>query len=187
MPGDKASEILQVARATMMERGYNGFSFRDIAADVGIKSASIHYHYPTKADLAAAAARAYRENFANALESLKGDRAPDLLRAYGNLFVATLKDHGKACLGGVLAVDAATLPQTVQDEVRRFFEEQHRWIGAALRSGQKAGEIRPDIDPDAFAEMFVSSLEGAMLIARALGQTEHLENTLNQLANLAVA
>ena len=74
MEKNKAAEILEVTRRLIMERGYNGFSFRDIAARVGIKSASIHYHFATKADLAEAALKAYREDCAEKLAALdKGD------------------------------------------------------------------------------------------------------------------
>ena len=120
-PNDKAAQILDAARESIMERGYNGFSFRDIAAKVGIKSASIHYHFPTKADLAEATAKAYREAFSNLLKELTAPDAPGLLRAYGALFVFTLRDQGRVCLGGVLVVDSSTLPGQVRQEVQRFF------------------------------------------------------------------
>jgi AcrR family transcriptional regulator len=77
---DKAAAILDSARVLMMDRGYNGFSFRDIAAEVGIKSASIHYHFATKADLAEATARAYREAFNAALDGGVNARAFARLR-----------------------------------------------------------------------------------------------------------
>lgn len=185
MGNEKSSEILRVARRIMMERGYNGFSFRDVAAEVGIKSASIHYHFPTKAELAEAAARDYREWCTGALAELSAPDAPGLLSAYGNLFVVMLNGSGSVCLGGVLAADSTTLPALVKAEVDRFFQGHHEWLSAVLRTGQRHGEIRPDIDPDAFAEMFVSSVEGAMMVARATGKPEHLSKTIDQLIHLA--
>jgi len=184
MGNDKASEILFVARRIMMERGYNGFSFRDVAAEVGIKSASIHYHFPTKAELAEAAARDYREWCSRALADLSAPDAPGLLYAYGGLFVTMLEDQGSVCLGGVLAADTTTLPPQVKAEVERFFLGHREWVSTALRTGQRQGEIRPDIDPDAFAETLVSSVEGAMMVARATGKPEHLSVTINQLISL---
>ena len=89
-PTGKALDILHAARMLMMDRGFNGFSFRDVAADVGIKSASIHYHYATKAELAQATAQAYREAFKDTLTQIDVAPAPDLLRAYGALFVLSL-------------------------------------------------------------------------------------------------
>ena len=165
----------------MMERGYNGFSFRDVAAEVGIKSASIHYHFPTKAELAEAAARDSREWCSRALADLSATDAPGLLSAYGDLFVAMLKERGSVCLGGVLATDAATLPPQVKTEVERFFLGHREWVGTVLRHGQRMGEIRPDIDPNAFAETIVSSIEGAMMVARATDKPAHLSETIDQL------
>lgn len=184
MGNEKASEILQVARKVMMERGYNGFSFRDVAAEVGIKSASIHYHFPTKAELADAAARDYREWCSRALADLSAPDAPGLLSDYGDLFVTMLKDKGSVCLGGVLATDAMTLPPEVKVEVERFFLGHYEWLSEVLQTGQKNGEIRPDIDPGAFAKTLVSSLEGAMLVSRATGKPEHLSETIKQLIHL---
>ena len=167
-PTGKAMDILHAARVLMMDRGFNGFSFRDVAADVGIKSASIHYHYATKADLAEATARAYREAFKDAVTQIEAGSASDLLRAYGALFVKTLHEEGRLCLGGMLAADIASLPDPVRAEVVRFFEAQSDWIENVVRDGQAAGDLRTDLDAAKFAKMFVSSLEGAMMISRGL-------------------
>ena len=182
---DKAVAILNSARALMMDRGYNGFSFRDVAAEVGIKSASIHYHYPTKADLAEATARAYREAFLVSTSEIEASTTADRLQAYGALFIATLRDQGGMCLGGVLAADITTLPEQVRDEVMLFFQQQHDWVANVLREGQLQGEIRMDLDPDAFAKMFVSGLEGAMMVSRGIKQPQNLEAALGTLIQLA--
>lgn len=181
---DKASAILNSARGLMMDRGYNGFSFRDVAAEVGIKSASIHYHFATKADLAAATAKAYRETFDEALSALQDASGPDRLRAYGAFFVATLRDQGGLCLGGVLAADAKTLPDKVRTEVIAFFDAQHAWVETVLKKGQADGDFKAGIDAQAFAKMFVSSLEGAMMVSRAMERSGDLEEALEQFVTL---
>ncbi len=167
-----------------MERGYNGFSFRDVAAEVGIKSASIHYHFQTKAELAEAAAREYREWCSRSLNDLSSPDATGMLYAYGDLFVAMLEDQGRVCLGGVLASDVPTLPSQVKAEVERFFESHHAWVSAVLRKGQEDSEIKVEIDPDAFAATFVSSVEGAMMVARGINRPEHLSEAIDQLIQL---
>ena len=182
---DKAVAILDSARVLMMDRGYNGFSFRDVAAEVGIKSASIHYHYSTKADLAEATAKAYRLAFVDAIDGLTAATAPDLLRAYGALFVASLREQGGLCLGGVLAADSETLPDQVRDEVVLFFDSQHQWLAEVLRDGQERGEIRADLSAEDFAAMFVSSLEGAMMVSRGIKRPQDLETALDILIQLA--
>ena len=167
-----------------MERGYNGFSFRDVAADVGIKSASIHYHFPTKAELAAAVAKDYRAWCSDALDGLSATDVPGLLSEYGDLFVAMLKDQGSVCLGGVLVIDASTLPPQVREQVTLFFDAHHVWVSSVLRKGQMNGEIRNEIDADRFAATFVSSIEGAMMVARGIGNPDHLSETIAQLIRL---
>ncbi len=186
-PSGKAMDIQHAARVLMMDRGFNGFSFRDIAADVGIKSASIHYHYATKADLAEATMQAYREVFNEAVLQIEATSAPDRLRAYGALFVTTLRDQGHLCLGGMLAADVASLPSQVRNEVVNFFEAQNEWVESVVREGQAAGDLRQDVDATKFSKMFVSSLEGAMMISRGLKQPQDLEDALEMVIQLAQA
>ncbi|MEP2470172.1 MULTISPECIES: TetR family transcriptional regulator [Roseobacteraceae] len=186
-PTGKALDILHAARMLMMDRGFNGFSFRDVAAEVGIKSASIHYHYATKADLAEATARAYRSAFKDVVAQIDAASAPDVLRAYGGVFVTTLSEQGRLCLGGVLAADVMSLPEQVRAEVTLFFEEQHQWVEHVVRNGQSNGELRWDLDAEIYAKMFVSSLEGAMMVSRGLQQPHTLEATLDMMVQLAQA
>lgn len=186
-PTGKALDILHAARMLMMDRGFNGFSFRDVAADVGIKSASIHYHYATKADLAEATAHAYRQAFKDAVEQINAPSAPDRLRAYGALFVTTLREQGRLCLGGVLAADIMSLPDQVRDEVALFFTEQNDWVEAVVRDGQAAGDLRTDLDAAIYAKMFVASLEGAMMVSRGLQKPQDLEAALEMLVQLVQA
>lgn len=186
-PTGKALDILHAARMLMMDRGFNGFSFRDVAADVGIKSASIHYHYATKADLAAATAQSYREAFESAVAQIEADSASDLLRAYGGLFVMTLREQGCLCLGGMLAADVASLPDQVRAEVAEFFHAQNGWVEIVVRDGQSSGDFRADLDASKFAKMFVSSLEGAMMISRGVDQPQDLEDALEILIQLVQA
>gem|GEM_PF-6628958 len=87
----------------------------------------------------------------------------------------------------ILASDATTLPETVRYEVECFFEEQRLWLSQVLRKGQENGEIIATIDPDDFSAMFVSSLEGAMLVARGIGQPDHLAQSIDQLVQFAKA
>jgi len=180
-PTGKALDILNSARMLMMDRGFNGFSFRDVAADVGIKSASIHYHYATKADLAAATARAYRRAFSDVTTQIDTGSATEKLRAYGALFVTTLREQGQVCLGGMLAADVASLPDQVRTEVAQFFVDQADWVENVVREGQDNAQLRTDLDPAVFAKMFVSSLEGAMIVSRGLEQPQGLEEALEML------
>jgi TetR/AcrR family transcriptional repressor of nem operon len=178
----KSSEILQAAQILIQERGFNGFSFRDVAAKVGIRSASIHYHYPTKTELACAVTAHYRAAFQDKIDGFRDSDMSQVekLRAYGGLFVATLDEGKKVCLCGVLASEAETLPTQVRKEVGQFFDAQRDWLVAVIDAGKASGEIRSDIDATTFASSFIAALEGGMIIARSVEQPLRLKQTIDQ-------
>jgi TetR/AcrR family transcriptional regulator, transcriptional repressor for nem operon len=178
----KSSEILNAAQDLIQERGFNGFSFRDIAAKVGIRSASIHYHYPTKTELASAVTAHYRAMFQDKLDSLQTADLSQIekLRAYGELFVATLRESNKVCLCGVLASEAETLPIAVRNEVRQFFDAQHSWLIKVIEEGKRSNEIRASLNSASFSSSFIAALEGAMIIARSVEEPQRLKQTLDQ-------
>ena len=185
----RADEILHAATNLIQKRGYNGFSFRDVAAEVGIRSASIHYHFPTKSDLAISATVAYREAFSDILAGINENHASAIekLRAYGDVFLSTLKSNGNVCLCGMLAGESEAIPNEVLQEVNKFFEEQCAWLNSVFQQGQIDGDLRSEIDGSQFATSFFSALEGAMIMARGLQQPDILSNSINQqLASVAI-
>jgi TetR/AcrR family transcriptional repressor of nem operon len=147
----KAAEILDAAELRIRQAGYDGFSFRDIANDVGVKSASVHYHFPTKGALAAAVAKRYRERF---LEAVSADvqAGKTTLAAWRDGFALSLRTDRRACLCGVLGVVSNELDPIVLAEVREFF-------AAGIQQLLVSGLERQA------AERAISLLEGAMLIA----------------------
>lgn len=150
---DRREAILDVAERLIRANGYSGFSFREVASEVGIKSASVHYHFPAKPDLAAAVAERYRERFAKALE-VKEKQGTARVEAWRALFHSALKRDGLMCLCGILAVEGASLPPQVAKEARAFLE-----FGIASLNEVCPGE----------GVRILSQLEGAMLIARSAG------------------
>lgn len=176
---DMPTQLLDAAQELAQTRGYNAFSYRDLADRVGIKTASIHYHFPTKGDLGAAMLERYRQRFLGALAALdeqfpKPADAGRKLEKYVNLFHGTLKAGNRMCLGGMLAVEYATLPPEVQREVRKFFDESEAWLEKALGDGRKAGVLNFDGPPIAAARSMLASLEGAMMSARTFGDDSRL-------------
>src|SRR5262245_58062883 len=140
---DMATQLLDAAQELAQTRGYNAFSYRDLAERVGIKTASIPYHFPTKGDLGTAVLDRYRQRFLGALAALdeqfpEPQDAARKLDRYVNLFHGTLKAGNRMCLGGMLAVEYATLPAEVQREVRRFFDDSESWLEKTLADGRKS-------------------------------------------------
>ena len=178
----KALEIMSTAQELIQNKGYNGFSFRDVADAVGIKSASIHYHFPTKSDLVKEIAANYRAAFQLALGEIDAQSLTGLekLEQYAGLFEETLKKKECVCLAGILATEVGSLNEEVRFEIDAFFTEQAKWLSGTIRDGQAEGNIKPSIEAEAFAPAFVSGLEGAMIIARSKASLDYLSNAASQ-------
>ena len=165
--------ILDLAERLVQTRGFNGFSYADIAASLGVTKASLHYHFPAKAALGKSLIGRYERNFLAALEAIDAKvKSPrEKLRRYAGINAGVLAD-GRMCLCGMLAAEYATLPKAMQQELRHFFAENERWLAAVLEDGQRAGELEFAGSPREVASLLVSSLEGAMMLARSHGSVK---------------
>jgi len=165
----KRDEIMDVAEHMIRKHGYNGFSFREIATSVGVKSASVHYHFATKAELGAALARRFRERFE---AELAARASPDInpLAVWRNLFRDALNDDGLMCLCGILAVEGDDLPHEVATEARQFM--QSGIDGISKLEGHDAQD----------GARIMAQLEGAMLLARSLGDPKIFDQATQHLA-----
>lgn len=119
-------------------RGYNGFSYADIAAVVGIRKASIHHHFPTKVDLVRTLVQRYRaEAEAGMAESLRTVADPVArLHGYTDYWAACIGVPDTSyCLCALLATQIPVLPDEVATEVRAYFRSLSDWLTAALETG----------------------------------------------------
>ena len=182
----KAEEITQVAQELIQTQGYDGFSYRDIADRVGIRSATIHYYFPTKADLAISVARTYREEFAETVAELDASTSHPIerLTGFAGIFQNTLEELKRMCLCGMLASEVNSLSDEVRAETALFFSDQQGWLANTIQDGIETGAIENSVDPDAFAQMFLSALEGAMVMARSMERPDHLADVSSQLISL---
>ena len=182
----KADEILEVGQELIQTVGYDGFSYRDIADRVGIKSASVHYYFPAKTDLAEAVAEQYRTEFAETVREISANTpgALERLEEFAGIFQDTLENLDRVCLCGMLASESSSVPDTVSAQTRLFFNEQQDWIGQTIADGIDDGTIIATVEPDEFAKTFLSALEGAMMMARSMEQPEHLASVSKQMISL---
>jgi TetR/AcrR family transcriptional repressor of nem operon len=172
-PGEKIStrdRILDIAQRLIQSRGYNAFSFNDLAKELGIRTASIHYHFPTKADLGIALLRRYRQRFRQELAwiSSGGEDSVSRLAHFSALFERTFKTNSQLCLCGMLSAEVVTLPKSVAAEVERFFSETELWLAHVLASGKRARLIAFSGSARTQARMLIAMLEGAMVVARGM-------------------
>jgi len=178
---DIPKKIIKAAETFIQTRGYNAFSYRDIALEVGVKTSSIHYHFPTKADLGKAVVEQHLTDLSVNLETLisnnKLSYANKLDLFFETIFEMTYLSKRKMCLGGMLASDVLTLPEAIQEVVRIFFDKVEKWLEQLLIHGIHKGEFKPIQDTKQEAAMILSFLEGALLLARLYQDEKRLAHT----------
>ena len=177
------NQIIDCAQQLVQSRGYNAFSFRELAAQVGIKSASVHYYFPTKGDLAQALVVRYRKNFGAHLSRIEHETlgASAQLDAYFDLIYRSFASNNLICLCGMLATDAASLPPEAQREVRGFFEDNEDWLGRLLERGRIQGAFDFEGETETRAASMFAAIQGAMVSAYTFGETERLQRALDWL------
>lgn len=170
---DTVQSIVDVAQELVQSRGFNAFSYRDLAERVGIKTSSIHYHFPTKGDLATALVERYRAKMRGARERIESQYARPVLQfeAFLGLLCATFERENMICLCGMLATDAATLPADAREQVRGFFEDNESWLARVLEAGREAGELRFEGETEPAAHALFCAMQGAMIGAATFGRS----------------
>ncbi|MGZ5104083.1 MAG: TetR/AcrR family transcriptional regulator, partial [Usitatibacter sp.] len=173
---DTSKRILDVAERLVQTRGFNGFSYADIAEVLHVTKASLHYHFPAKADLGARLIQRYERNFLEALERIDAESrdARDKLRRYAAIYEEVLRDN-RMCLCGMLAAEYGTLPKPMRDDMRHYFDENERWLVAVLQEGKREKVLRFPGSAAEAAQALLGTLEGAMMIARTYGDVSRFK------------
>jgi TetR/AcrR family transcriptional repressor of nem operon len=181
-PANTRSRILDAGERLVQVRGFNGFSYADVAAELSLTKASLHYHFPSKAELGEALIARYAERFAHALAAIDANvtLAPAKLDAYASLYAEVLREE-RMCLCGMLAAEYQTLPDPIRDAVVAFLDDNEAWLALVLEDGREDGSLRFSNTAADTARSIVSGLEGAMLVARPYGALERFETAAAQL------
>ena len=167
-----SDDILACARSLIIAGGYNGFSYADIAEVVGIRKASIHHHFPGKVDLVRTLVARYRQEAEAGLANLEREVSDPLeqLRSYTGYWQACIADASAPfCVCALLASQLPVLPEEVGLEVRAHFRSLSAWLTSVLERGSRHGQLQLASTPRAEAEVFMATVHGAMLSARAYG------------------
>lgn len=135
--------LLEAAAARLQTVGWASFSFRDLAEQVGIRAPSIHYHFPTKADLGVALVMWMREQRAVCEHDLIATypNPRERLLALGSLIAERTcsAGNGKSCPIYALQAEYAILPEPMQQAVVGWIDDclsgLTRWLEDGRRSG----------------------------------------------------
>ena len=177
-----AERVLDIAERLVQVRGFSNFSYADIATELWITKASLHYHYAGKAELGQALITRYAERFNQALGEIDHDRpnARTKLVAYAELYAGVLRNE-RMCMCGILAAEYQTLPHAMQSEVVRFFDDNQAWLTKMLKEGKADGTLAYKGRAQDTAQGILSTLEGAMLVARPYGTQARFDAAVKQL------
>ena len=175
----KAVEILDAAERRMRGGGFDAASFRDLAAEVGIKSASVHYHFPQKTDLGEAVVQRYADRILAALQSPDdpSESIRDRIERLCQIYRSAIMDEGLVCLCCVLGAESLDLPNPVAEAVSAYFTRLLDWTDTALTSGQVKGEDQAEPS----AAQIIASLQGAMILALAMKEPKLFTDTTDRI------
>jgi TetR/AcrR family transcriptional repressor of nem operon len=179
---DTKEKILNSAQRLIQQSGANGFSYADIAAEVGIRKASLHHHYSTKTDLIAALIDRYSQQVDLLLAAIKSESpsAEDKLHGYFSLYKLSLAEN-KVCVGGMLSAEMLSLDDTIAPLLTRFFVGHVVWLTAILKEGEQEGAFVLRHTPESHAGMIVSTLQGALMVSRGMQEKTFFDEAVGSL------
>ena len=179
---DTAEQILDLAETLIQTRGYSAFSYQDIADSLGIRKASIHYHFASKADLGVAVVDRYIERFGAALVGIADDEKQSsmaMLDFYVQPYLQFASTPDRVCLSGALAGEMMALPPEVRQRVDHFFRTHQVWLTKILKRGVARGEFKLAAPAPKVARFVFGALQGALLVKRTTGDLSQINDVIN--------
>jgi TetR/AcrR family transcriptional regulator, transcriptional repressor for nem operon len=174
---DTVELLLDAAESRIRKSGYNAVSFRDLAADAQIKSASVHYHFPRKEDLGVALVQRYRERFFGAVaeRALRAKTPRERVAAFCDVYRSALKVDEAICLCGMLGAESPGLPPPLGEAVAGFFAANIEWLREACDPAW------PRKRREAFAVVTLAALQGAMMVATTMKDARAFEQVVESI------
>jgi TetR/AcrR family transcriptional repressor of nem operon len=178
---ETAEQILDLGEMLIRSRGYNAFSYQDIADGLGIRKASIHYHFPSKTDLGVAVVDRYVARFGAALAAIADDPSRTsmaMLDVYAEPYIGTAENVDQVCLCGALAGEILALPPELRSRVDGFFRAHQAWLTGILERGIARGEFELAAPAGKVARLVFGALQGALLVKRTTGDASQLRDVM---------
>ena len=178
---ETAEQILDLAEMLIRTRGYSAFSYQDIAGSLGIRKASIHYHFPSKTDLGTAVVDRYVARFGAALTAIAEDPSQTsmaMLDFYIEPYIGYAKRADQVCLCGALAGKILALPPELRSRVDGFFRAHQAWLTGILKRGMDRGEFALAAPASKVARLVFGALQGALLVRRTTGDASQLRDVI---------
>jgi TetR/AcrR family transcriptional repressor of nem operon len=180
----KANEIISYTRQLLTSGGYQSFSFADISAKVNIRKASIHHHFPSKAELVKVVVTEYREEARAGMQAMSQQMNDPVaeIQAYVDYWATCIREGSSPfCICAMLAVELPTLPAEVAREVSGHFADLNEWLATLLRRGESEKRLHLPVSPADEASLLMATVHGAMLSARAFNDADIFRRTVQPL------
>ncbi|TGK36034.1 TetR/AcrR family transcriptional regulator [Leptospira gomenensis] len=182
--GETRDKIASLARGYFQSVGFQSFSFQDIADDLGIKKASVHYHFPSKEELGLEVLEIYYKDFAVYTANLK-DRPPRVrLFALFKLYEAYTGENGKICPFGVVGSEYYVLSQSIRDKTLVLHNQHRDFLIQTLSDGSKEGVFLLPLNARETADLFMSAIQGSMQISRIRKDKDFFPKTIKSLKSM---
>src|SRR5689334_15943793 len=178
---ETSEQILDLAEMLIQTRGYSAFSYQDISDALGIRKASIHYHFPSKTDLGIAVVERYVDRFGKALGEIAAQTSVSsmtMLDHYVTPYLEFATTHDKVCLCGALAGEMMALPPELRARVDGFFRSHQAWLAGILKRGAERGEFALEASPAKTARLVFGALQGSLLVKRTTGDASQLRDVV---------
>ena len=178
---ETAEQILDLAETLIQTRGYSAFSYQDIADALGIRKASIHYHFPSKTDLGVAVIDRYIARFDAALNQIAANQTQSsmaMLDFYVQPYLLFAGTPDRVCLSAALAGEMLALPPEIREKVEYFFRAHQAWLTKILQRGTAHGEFELQAPAPKVARMMFGALQGALLVKRATGDISQINDVI---------
>lgn len=165
-----SERIMDSAESLLAQRGYHGFSYDDVARQVGIKKPSIHHHFAKKEILVSAIVYRHTSGFQLRLKDIEERQLSvrDRLSAYAELFQRTYESERELCVCGMLGAESTALPVQVNQGVQNFFQMNLAWLTRVIALAQPALVDTASQHAEDLAFIYLSALEGSMVVGRGL-------------------
>lgn len=163
---DTRKRILDIAEELLLTRGFNAFSYQQVSAELAVRNAAIHYHFPHKTDLGVALIERYRRRLQRFIEAEAQLDALGQLDRYFSLAESYFLNDQQVCPSGMLSTEFHTLPDAMRAASADFVAEMRAWSVAIARAGREQGVFDYPGDPDAMGALMLAAMQGSLQLAR---------------------
>ncbi|HSG29915.1 MAG TPA: TetR/AcrR family transcriptional regulator [Thermodesulfobacteriota bacterium] len=181
-----SKEIVSLSTKLFQQSGYKSFSYRDIAKEIGIKTSSIHYYFPSKDDLALIIVKQYRKELAEELNNIssKNSDPHSRLDLYMDLYINSFRQNKTVSFLSMLTMDLDNLPEIIRKEVFIIINDSISWIQKTIEDGYSKKVFHFDQSPGSLAQTVFSALHGATITSRSINDESALLSTIESIKKM---